>query len=125
MPSCYRKRHCRWNSRITNKSMPAMLDAWLRRKVRHSWLGGPRRLTIYLATLDWPTSNPNLRSSPWMRGAPKRIFDAHPPDPRSQVRLGLRPPSRRARLPAPIMAKACPMPMHERLGADDHEDLQD
>ncbi len=21
-------------------------------------------------------------------------------------------------------AKACPMPMHERLGADDHEDLQ-
>src|SRR5712672_3751647 len=57
--------------------------------------------------------------------APKRIFDAHPPDQRAQVRLDLRPPSRRARLSAPITAKACPMPMHERLGADDHEDLQD
>jgi len=27
------------------------------------------------------------------RRAPKRIFDAHPPDPRAQVRLDLRPPS--------------------------------
>src|SRR5579864_5630529 len=37
-----------------------------------SWLGGPRRLTMYLATLDCATSNPSLRSSPWMRGAPQR-----------------------------------------------------
>src|SRR5882762_7793796 len=110
----------------TNKSMAAMSGAWLRRKVRHCWLGGPRRLTIYLATLDWATSNTSLRSSPWMRGrAPKRIFDAHPSDQRAQLRLDLRPPSRRARLPAPITAKACPMPMHERLGADDYKDLQD
>ena len=57
--------------------------------------------------------------------APERIFDAHPPDQRAQVRLDLRPPSRRARLPAPIMAKACSMPMHERLGPDDCENLQD
>jgi hypothetical protein len=44
------------------------------RKVRHPWLGGPRRLTMYLATLDCATSNPSLRSSPWMRGAPQRGF---------------------------------------------------
>jgi hypothetical protein len=36
----------------TNKSMAAMSGAWLCRKVHHPWLGGPRRLTIYLATLD-------------------------------------------------------------------------
>jgi hypothetical protein len=32
--------------------MAAMSGAWLRKKVRHPWLGGPRRLTMYLATLD-------------------------------------------------------------------------
>src|SRR5262252_4308472 len=40
---------------------------------RHPWLGGPRRLTMYLATLDCATSNPSLSSSPWMRGAPQRV----------------------------------------------------
>src|SRR5258706_15304205 len=58
----------------TNKSIAAMSGAWLHRKVRHSWLGGPRRLTMYLATLDWATSNPSLRSSPWIRGAPQSGF---------------------------------------------------
>jgi hypothetical protein len=29
-----------------------------------SWLGGPRRLTMYLATLDCATSNPSLSISP-------------------------------------------------------------
>jgi hypothetical protein len=48
----------------TNRSMAAMSGAWLRRKVRHPWLGGPRRLTMYLATLDCATSNPSLSSSP-------------------------------------------------------------
>src|SRR5258707_9322206 len=43
----------------TNRSMAAMSGAWLRRKVRHPWLGGPRRLTMYLATLDCATSNPS------------------------------------------------------------------
>ena len=55
----------------TNKSMAAMFGEWLHRKVRHPWLGGPRRLTMYLATLDCATSNPSLSSSPWMRGAPR------------------------------------------------------
>src|SRR5258708_7176695 len=44
------------------------------RKVRHPWLGGPRRLTMYLATLDCAISNPSLSSSPWMRGAPQSGF---------------------------------------------------
>ena len=42
--------------RTTNRSMAAMSGAWLRKKVRHAWLGGPRRLTMYLATLDCATS---------------------------------------------------------------------
>jgi hypothetical protein len=29
---------------------------------------------MYLATLDWVTSNPSLSSSPWMRGAPHSGF---------------------------------------------------
>src|SRR5229473_7808095 len=48
--------------------------AWLRTKVRHPWLGGARRLTMYLATLDCATSNPSLSNSPWMRGAPQSGF---------------------------------------------------
>jgi len=54
--------------------MAAMSGAWLRKKVRHPWLGGARRLTMYLATLDCATSNPSLSSSPWMRGAPQSGF---------------------------------------------------
>jgi hypothetical protein len=54
--------------------MAAMSGAWLRKKVRHPWLGGPRRLTMYLATLDCAISNPSLSSSPWMRGAPQNGF---------------------------------------------------
>src|SRR5262249_18490820 len=36
--------------------------------------GDPRRLTMYLATLDCATSNPSLSSSPRMRGAPHSGF---------------------------------------------------
>src|SRR6266446_2433584 len=50
--------------------------AWLRRKVRHPWDGGPHRLTMYFATLDCETSKPSLSSSPWMRGAPHSGFSA-------------------------------------------------
>src|SRR6202022_1640416 len=57
--------------------------------------------------------------------APKRIFDAHPPDQYAQLRVDLRPPSLWARLPTPVAAKAGPMPTHERLGPDDWENLQD
>src|SRR5450756_715174 len=110
----------------TNRSMAAMSGAWLRKKVRHPWLGGARRLTMYLATLDCAISNPSLSSSPWMRGAPpKLIFDAHPPDQYAQLRVDLRSPSLWARLPTPVAAKAGPVPTHECLRPDDCENLQD
>src|ERR1700694_2793511 len=54
--------------------MAEMSGAWFRRKVRHPWLGGPLRLTMYVATVDCATLNPSLRSSPWMRGAPQSKF---------------------------------------------------
>jgi hypothetical protein len=34
----------------SNKSMAAMSGTWLCRKVHHPWLGGPRRLAMYLAS---------------------------------------------------------------------------
>jgi hypothetical protein len=57
--------------------------------------------------------------------APKRIFDAHPPDQYAQLRVDLRSPSPWARLPTPVAAKAASVPTHERLGPDDCENLQD
>jgi hypothetical protein len=56
---------------------------------------------------------------------PKRIFDAHPPDQRAQLRVDLRSPSQWARLPTPVAAKAGHVPTHERLGPHDGENLQD
>src|SRR6266478_255826 len=57
--------------------------------------------------------------------APKRIFDAHPPDQRAQLRFDRRSPSQWARLPTPVATKTGPMPTLERLGPDDGENLQD
>src|SRR5260370_27070564 len=107
----------------TNRSMAAMSGAWLRKKVRHSWLGGPRRLTMYLATLDCAPELEQFAVDAWR--APKRIFHAHPPDQYAQLRVDLRSPSLWARLPTPVAAKAGPVPTHERLGPDDCENLQD
>src|SRR6266446_225129 len=78
----------------TNRSMAAMSGAWLRKKVRHPWLGGPRRLTMYLATLDCATSNPSLSSSPWIRGAPQSGFSTliRRTNTRSSVSICGRPP---------------------------------
>src|SRR5438445_6728943 len=105
--------------------MAAMSGAWLRRKVRHPWLGGPRRLTMYLATLDCANSNPSLSSSPWMRGAPQSGFSTLIRRISAQLGLDLWPPSQSARLPTPITAKAGLMPTHEGVGPDDCEDLKD
>src|SRR3984893_8621582 len=55
----------------------------------------------------------------------KRIFNAHPPDQRAQLRLDLWPPSPSTRFPTPVAPKAGPMPAHERLRPDDFENLQD
>jgi hypothetical protein len=57
--------------------------------------------------------------------APKRIFDAHPPDHRAQLRVDPRSPAQWARLPTPVAAKASPVPTQECLGPDDCESLQD
>jgi hypothetical protein len=57
--------------------------------------------------------------------APKRIFDAHPPDQNAELRLDLRPPSPWARHPTPVAAKSGSVPTHERLGPDDCDNLQD
>jgi hypothetical protein len=103
--------------------MAAMSGAWLRKKVPHPWLGGPRRLTMYLATLDFEPELEQFAVDAWR--APKRIFDAHPPDQCAQLREDLRSPSLWARLPTPVGAKAGPMPTHERVGPDDCENLQD
>ena len=116
---------CRKTGSRTIEEQKAFL-LWLRKKVRHPWLGGPRRLTMYFATLDCATSNPELEQfavDAWR--APKRIFDAHPPDQYAQLRVDLRSPSLWARLPTPVAAKAGPVPTHERLGPDDCENLQD
>jgi hypothetical protein len=77
--------------------MAAMSAAWLRKKVRHPWLGGLRRLTMYLATLDCATSNPSLSSSPWMRGAPQSGFSMliRRINARSSVSICGRPPNGR------------------------------
>src|SRR5712691_11769272 len=91
----------------TNKSMAAMSGAWLCKKVRHPWLGGPRRLTMYLATLDCATSTPSLSSSPWMRGAPHSGFS-------TLIR----------RINARSSASTCGRPPNERLWTDDRDDLQ-
>ena len=83
-------------------------------------------MTMYLATLDYATSNPSLSSSPWMRGAPQSaFFDAHPPDQYTQLRVDPRSPSPWARLPTPVAAKAGSVPTHEGFRPDDCENLQD
>ena len=57
--------------------------------------------------------------------APKRIFDAHPPDQHAQLRVDLRSPSQWAQLPTPVAAKAGPTPAQERIRPDDCENLLD
>jgi hypothetical protein len=40
------------NGRNIEQIQGGMSGAWLRRKVRHPWDGGPQRLSMYFATLD-------------------------------------------------------------------------
>jgi hypothetical protein len=55
--------------------------------------------------------------------APRRILHAHPPDQPAQLRVNPRSPPQQA--PTPVAAKAGPVLMHECLGPDDCEHLQD
>ena len=96
-----------------------MSGAWLRRKVRHLWEGGPHRLTMYFATPELE----QLAMDP--RRSPQRIFRAHLPDQRSQLRVDLRPASKRAGFPTPVPTEASSMPTHEGLGPDDRDGLED
>src|SRR5258706_1806075 len=59
------------------------------------------------------------------RRSPQRIFRAHPPDERAQIRGDLRSASKRAGFPTPVPTEAGPMPTHEGLGADDRDGLED
>src|SRR5205085_8488262 len=59
------------------------------------------------------------------RRTPQRIVNTHPPDQRAQVRVDLRPASKRAGLPTPVPAKAGPMPAEEGLRSDDRDGLED
>src|SRR6266478_1209085 len=106
--------------------MAAMSGAWLCKKVRHPWLGGPRPFDHVLRDARLRDLKPELEQfAVNARRAPKRIFDAHPPDQRAQLRVDRRSPSQWARLPTPVATKTGPMPTHERLGPDDGENLQD
>ena len=81
---------------------------------------------MYFATLDWGDLKPELQQlAVDARRSPKRVLDTHLPDQRTDFSLYLRSPSQWARLPAPVAAKAGPMPTHERLGTDNREDLLD
>ena len=79
---------------------------------------------LYLATLDCATSNPSLSSSPWMRGAPTVGSRCSFAGSAHEGPFNLRPPSPWARFPTPIVAKAGPMPPHERLRLNNCDDLQ-
>jgi hypothetical protein len=61
--------------------MAAMSGAWLRKKVRHPWLGGPRRFDHVLGDARLRDLKPELEQfavNAWR--TPKRILHAQPPD---------------------------------------------
>ena len=79
----------------TTKSIAAISGVWLRKKVRHPWLGGSRRLNMYLGDARLRDLKPELEQfavDAWR--APKRIFDAliRRINARSSVSIGGRPP---------------------------------
>ena len=56
---------------------------------------------------------------------PKRVFRAHPPDQRTQIRVDLRSTSKWAGFPTPVPTEAGSMPTYESLGTDDRDGLED
>src|SRR5260370_22881928 len=59
------------------------------------------------------------------RRSPQRIFRAHPPEQRTQIRGDLRPASKRAGFPTPVPTEAGPMPTDKGLRSDDRDGLED
>ena len=95
----------------------SIVSAWLRRNVHHVCDGGPRRLLMYLETVNSATSKPSLRSSPWMRGAPhKRALLAHPANEFAQLAADFWPTRSTAGFPAPISSKPSAMPAQNGVG---------
>src|SRR5258708_37471519 len=95
-------------------------------EVSPSLAGRPPSSDHVLGDARLPDLKPELEQfavDAW--GAPKRIFDAHPPDQRAQLRFDLRSPSQWTPLPTPVATKTGPIPTHERLGPDDCDNLQD
>ena len=71
-----------------------MSGAWLRKKVRHPWLGGPPPFDHVLGDArlrDLKSQFEQLAVNAWR--APKWVLDTHPPDQRAQLRVDLRSPS--------------------------------
>src|SRR5262249_53759833 len=104
---------CNVRRMITQKGAPSL--AWRPTPLGHVF--GDTRLRNLKPELE------QFAVNAWR--APKRIFDAHPPDQDAQLRLDPRSPSRGTRLPTPVAAKSSSVPAHERLGPDDCESLQD
>src|ERR1700704_90618 len=57
------------------------------------------------------------------RRSPQRIFRAHPPDQRPQIRGDIRPTSKRVGFPTPVPTEAGPMPTDKGLRSDDRDGL--
>src|SRR5947209_11069708 len=55
------------------------------------------------------------------RRSPQRIFRAHPPDQRAQIRVDLRSTSKGAGFPTPVPTEAGAMPADEGLRSDDRD----
>src|SRR5258707_14782540 len=110
----------------TNRSMAAMSGAWLRRKVRHPWDGGPHRFDHILRDAGLTDLEAELEQLAMnARRSPQGIFCAHPPDQRAQFRIDLRSASKRAGFPSPVPTEAGSMPTYESLGTDDRDGLED
>src|SRR5436309_12582238 len=58
------------------------------------------------------------------RRSPQRIFRAHPPDQRAQIRGDPRSASTGAGFPTPVPTEAGAMPTHEGLGPDDSDGFE-
>src|SRR5712692_22107 len=74
---------------------------------------------------DTRDAKPNLEQfamDAWR--TPKLVLRAHPPDQHAQFHLDSRAPSPRVRFPTPIATKAGSVPMQQRFGLDNCDDLQ-
>ena len=67
---------------------------------------------------------PSLSSSPWIRGAPQIVGEAHVADQLAGFERHFWSAAARARLPSPEQVKPGPMPADDRLRLDDRQGAQ-